>query len=64
MEFSEKERIEYLIRYAELYIMKAKNCLLEEYDNYEDIQKWMHNMEAVRLETETLLSKYLKGTLT
>lgn len=61
---SEKERIEYLIRHAELYIMKAKNCLLEEYDNYADIQRWMHNMETVRAETETLLSKHLKGTLT
>ena len=56
----EKDRTETQIRTAESYIQQAKNILSEYYDEYADIQEWMNEMEAVRMMTENLLSKFLK----
>lgn len=59
----EKDRTETKIRTAESYIQQAKNILSEYYDEYADIQEWMNEMEAVRMMTETLLSKFLNGEM-
>ena len=59
----EKDRTETQIRTAESYIQQAKNILSEYYDEYADIQEWMNEMEAVRMMTETLLSKFLNGEM-
>ena len=59
----EKDRTETQIRTAESYILQAKNILFEYYDDYADIQEWMNEMEAVRMMTETLLTKFLNGKM-
>lgn len=59
----EKDRTETQIRTAESYIQQAKNILSEYYDEYADIQEWMNEMEAVRMMTENLLSKFLNGKM-
>lgn len=59
----EKDRTENQIRIAEWYISLAKNILFEYYDDYADIQEWMSEMEAVRMKTEILLSKFLNGEM-
>lgn len=59
----EKDRTETQIRTAESYIQQAKNILSEYYDEYADIQEWMNEMEAVRMMTETLLSRFLNGEM-
>lgn len=62
-EEKEKDRTETQIRTAESYIQQAKNILSEYYDEYADIQEWMNEMEAVRMATENLLSKFLNGKM-
>lgn len=62
-EEKEKDRTETQIRTAESYIQQAKNILSEYYDEYADIQEWMNEMEAVRMMTENLLSKFLNGKM-
>lgn len=62
-EEKEKDRTETQIRTAESYIQQAKNILSEYYDEYADIQEWMNEMEAVRMVTENLLSKFLNGKM-
>ena len=59
----EKDRTETQIRTAESYIQQAKNILSEYYDEYADIHVWMNEMEAVRMMTENLLSKFLNGKM-
>lgn len=58
-----RQGIENNIRTAEMYICKAKNALSVYYDDYADIQEWMHEMELVRSKTETLMSKFLNDKL-
>ena len=58
-----RQLIENNIRTAEMYICKAKNALSVYYDDYADIQGWMHEMELVRSKTETLMSKFLNDKL-
>lgn len=58
-----RQMIENNIRTAEMYISKAKDALSVYYDDYADIQEWMHEMELVRSKTETLLSKLLNDKL-
>ena len=60
---TDKEKIEENIRMAEGFISEAKMCLMEEYDNYADVQMWMNKAEDLRWLTTILLSKHLDGKL-
>jgi len=49
------------LRLAEEMIQQAKKLLWDEWNDYADVQMWMHDMEMARMKTSILLSSYLHG---
>ena len=60
---NKKQLSENNIRMAISLIQEAKQELWGGYDDYADIQQWMHEAEMLRSHTELLLSHILKGEL-
>ena len=51
------------LRLAAGYVQLAKYVISPDWDNYEDIQRVMSDLETARLKLERLLSKTIKGEL-
>lgn len=58
-----EESFENKIRMAEQYIVQARKCPLDYYDDYADVQRVMSDLESVRITTESLLNKFFNDKL-